>query len=207
MAALAGLAELSEWRGDYAGGLKLLAEAGELTAPDLIVSRARLLQRSGHAAKAADLLRREEAAGVGWRPWHHAQAGFSLAQILDELGDYPEAFEAATRANQIRGGRFDSGAHTRWVNRKRHDDRRRGRRNRPQTGVYNRYATIRDQPARADSVRAQCAIRGRRITFNWRYRLAHDSLAQRRQRCRGVGRSGQNIPGIAAGRSRGRIVR
>lgn len=117
VAALAGLAELSEWRGDYAGGLKLLAEAGELTAPDLIVSRARLLQRSGHAAKAADLLRREEAAGVGWRPWHHAQAGFSLAQILDELGDYPEAFEAATRANQIRGGRFDSGAHTRWVDR------------------------------------------------------------------------------------------
>ncbi|MCH8896059.1 MAG: sulfotransferase [Proteobacteria bacterium] len=117
VAAIAGLAELAEWRGDYAGGLKLLDEAGELTAPDLIVSRARLLQRSGHAAKAADLLRREEAAGVGWRPWQHAQAGFSLAQILDELGDYPEAFEAATRANLIRGGRFDSSAHTRWVDR------------------------------------------------------------------------------------------
>lgn len=117
VAALAGLAELAEWRGDYAGGLKLLDEAGELTAPDLIVSRARLLQRSGHAAEAADLLRREEAAGMGWRPWHRAQAGFSLAHILDELGDYPAAFEAATRANLIRGGRFDSAAHTRWVDR------------------------------------------------------------------------------------------
>ena len=115
VAALAGLAELAEWRGDYAGGLALLDEADELTAPDLIVSRARLLQRSGHVAKAADLLRHEEAVGVGWRPWHRAQAGFSLAQMLDELGNYPEAFEAATRANLIRGGRFDSSAHTRWV--------------------------------------------------------------------------------------------
>ena len=117
VAALAGLAGLAERRGDYAGGLKLLDEAGELTAPDLIVSRARLLQSSGHAAEAADLLRREETAGMGWRPWHRAQAGFSLAHILDELGDYPAAFEAATRANLIRGGRFDSAAHTRWVDR------------------------------------------------------------------------------------------
>lgn len=117
VAALAGLAELAEWRGDYAGGLKLLDEAGELTGPDLIVSRARLLQRSGQAAEAADLLRREEAAGMGWRPWHRAQAGFSLAHILDELGDYPAAFAAATRANLIRGGRFDSAAHKRWVDR------------------------------------------------------------------------------------------
>ena len=117
VAALAGLAELAEWRGDYAAGLKLLDEAGELTAPDLIVSRARLLQRSGHAVEAADLLRREEAEGMGWRPWHRAQAGFSLAHILDELGDYPAAFEAAARANLIRGGRFDSAAHTRWVDR------------------------------------------------------------------------------------------
>ena len=117
VAAWAGLAELAEWRGDYAGGLKLLDDAGELTSPDLIVSRARLLRRSGHVGEAADLLRREEAAGVGWRPWHRAQAGFSLAQILDELGEYREAFEAATRANLIRGGRFDSSAHSRWVDR------------------------------------------------------------------------------------------
>ncbi len=117
VAALVGFAELADRRGDYAGGLNLLDGAGELTAPDLIVSRARLLQRSGHAAEAADLLRREEAAGMGWRPWHRAQAGFSLAHILDELGDYPAAFEAATRANLIRGGRFDANAHTRWVDR------------------------------------------------------------------------------------------
>ena len=118
VAAWAGLAQLAEWRGDYVAGLNLLDEAGELKAPDLIVSRARLLQRSGHVGEAADLLRREEeAAGVGWRPWHRAQAGFSLAQILDELGDYPEAFEAATKANLIRHGRFDSSAHSRWVDR------------------------------------------------------------------------------------------
>ncbi len=66
--ALAGLAELAEWRGDYAGGLALLDEAGDLESPDLIVSRARLLQRSGRAIEAADLLRRKEAAGVAWRP-------------------------------------------------------------------------------------------------------------------------------------------
>ncbi|MCZ6559823.1 MAG: tetratricopeptide repeat protein, partial [Gammaproteobacteria bacterium] len=113
--ALAGLAELAEWRGDYAGGLALLDEATELKAPDLIVSRARLLQRSGRVVEAADLLRSEDAVGVAWRPWHRAQAAFSLAHILDELGDYPPAFAAAKKANLIRGGRFDSAAHTRWV--------------------------------------------------------------------------------------------
>ena len=113
--AWAGLAELAEWRGDYAGGLALLDEAGELTAPDLIVSRAKLLLRSGRAAEAADLLRREEAVGDGWRPWHRAHAGFGLAHILDELGDYPQAFEAAKKASVIRSRRFDTADHSRWV--------------------------------------------------------------------------------------------
>ena len=81
------------------------------------MSRARLLQRNGRAGEAADLLRREQAAGVGWRPWHHARAGFSLAQILDELGNYSEAFEVATKANLIRGVRFDSSTHSHWVDR------------------------------------------------------------------------------------------
>ncbi len=112
--AVAGLVTVRGRRGDSAGALTLLEQVGDemLRHPDVALSAARVYRGEGRHLDAVTLLESVLATRPG--PGLEVSLQHALASSRDALGEHSAAFAAWSRANELRGLRFDS---ARWSER------------------------------------------------------------------------------------------
>lgn len=115
--ALGNRADLLDMSGRHSEAMATLEPALAVDGPPhlaVAVAFARLSARFGRQAEAISALERT-LSQASISPMNRAVGLFALAQLLDGVGEFDRAFEAAAGAHAIRRARFDPAVHTRQV--------------------------------------------------------------------------------------------
>jgi tetratricopeptide (TPR) repeat protein len=117
-----GLAELHEWRGEYAEAIECLSAvvASDNRPPEPVVTFARALRRAGRREEAIRLLeaqlRDDHTAGRCARPLLK-QLHFTLAALYDDEAQYDAAWHHVSKANALAPNTFDMTQHNAAIER------------------------------------------------------------------------------------------